>query len=210
MASVFLKEHNLLFVHTPKTAGTSLCRWLSENESIFPDITKENRNQHYQMGKFKRIFDVQDIDDYFLCCRDPYTWVQSFYHHQVQRIDENIHHLNVPLEHISYVKNEHYKTFEHWVMNFDKSDSRYLFLDEVVCTGQSAYIHHNKEPKFIMRYEHLNDDLKYLENILGKKINLPITNVSKNTKTELDTKIKKKIYNIFEKDFVNFDYKMRF
>lgn len=207
MATTLIKEHNLLFVHTPKTAGTSLCHWLSSNMDTLPDVRRNTFNQHYQYGKFLKKFDIDSNPDYFLFCRNPYDWVYSFYCHQVKRMDENLSKLNPPSEHLEYIKNEHYSSFEKWILNFDKNNAYYRNIDYVVCVGQAAYIDHKIPPLFTVRYENIEHDLSVLEKIINKKIILPSLNVSENKKdVNYTEQMKDKVYSLFLSDFKAFNY----
>lgn len=206
MSTIFLKQYDLLFVHVPKTAGTSISSWLLNNENVQPDIRKEERTQHYQYGKFVDKYAIKP-SRYFLCCRDPYDWIESFYFHQVQRIEETIIQLQIKEPYKKYIRNEHYKSFEHWLINFDKSSDVYRFLDDVICLGQSIYLDNQKEPEFIIRYENIADDMKCLEKIINKKIILPNFNKSKRKKVHYTKEMKNKVYELFYNDFETFGYK---
>jgi len=77
----------LLFIHVPKTGGTSVENWLASLAPLqffchgLPDFSRCTP-QHYRMRDFRTIFQPGYFDYAFMIVRDPYARIESEYRMQ--------------------------------------------------------------------------------------------------------------------------------
>jgi hypothetical protein len=78
----------ILFVHIPKTAGTSVWQWLKNNNL---ENWKRISNLHHEsISELKKLNDTTDTFS-FAVVRNPYTRIISYWHHAVtQRLLNNL------------------------------------------------------------------------------------------------------------------------
>jgi hypothetical protein len=75
MSSVYLENENVVYIHTPKCAGTSIYRWFRDNQ--FCDNSR--RDKHKPKSEF--VEELKDKDDifYFSVVRNPFDKIVSWY-----------------------------------------------------------------------------------------------------------------------------------
>lgn len=88
--SLYSPSKNFLFTHTPKTAGTSMHRWITANVPDAAYLTYEHPND---AGCHLSCLDAGEIMDYdawdwawkFGFVRNPYTWVEAIRRYSLLR-----------------------------------------------------------------------------------------------------------------------------
>tara|TARA_B100000674_G_scaffold395535_1_gene340008 strand:- start:5155 stop:5826 length:672 start_codon:yes stop_codon:yes gene_type:complete len=187
-------DSNTIFVHIPKTAGTSIIK------AIYGDVSKEG---HRSIYFYKQVFD-KDFKDFFTFTfiRNPFDRLYSSYKF-LQNGGMNEHDKNAFHKYLS-----HYTDFEDFVLNGLNSEIIYEIIHFI---PQSEFICNNDGKimvDFIGRFENLYEDL----NDLSEKINKEIVLEHHNKNNKLDfSKIytedmKLKVYNIYKKDVEIFSY----
>lgn len=154
-----------IFIHIPKTAGTSLVK------SIYGDVSSEG---HRDMSFYKTIF-TDDLAMYFKFCfvRNPYDRLYSSYKF-LQKGGMNKHDLKAFKMHL-----KKYRDFEDFVLN---GLSKNLLNEVVHFVPQTNFICNDKGfilVDFIGKFESLEEDIKNLEEKLNFKISLPHLNSNK-------------------------------
>lgn len=194
----YIEQHNLLFIHIPKTGGTAIERALGIKAANQPKklISKQGEliegvktfPQHFTPDILRERLgeDVYESSIKFVVVRNPYTRVLSEYFYRN--------------------KSGSMKNFPYWFKKYYKK------LDHAHKIPQSKFV--DSENITILRQETLQEDFKKFveDNNLPIKSELGRVNKSKHTKTDLIEKIPLpiigRINNLFEEDFIRFGYEM--
>lgn len=193
-----------VFIHIPKTAGISIQQWYRKTYGKFHkcmhgDVRHPNIKQEMQYS------------DSFCVVRNPYDLVSSWYRYKRQMLQEPRHWDQEELE-------AWRKGFDYWLpayidkINYtrDKTTGGYNPISPSRC--QLDYITEDGEIKVthILKFETLNEDIKQINAITGKDVQLPHRN-----KTEVQFRDYRKVYTkktrklvekYYEKDLNQFDY----
>ena len=177
---MIIGEHNAVFIHIPKNAGTSV-RTLFENSSF-----RIQPNKHADIHDIKKIFPaVYSLYRKFTIIRNPYDKMVSWYFYLKRNLGE-----------------------QHNVIEFNKwiqDPSKFWHANDPISylKPQCKWIDNTVE---IIRFENLNEELN---NFFGEDIDLPITNKSNHNhystyynKNSIDI-----IYDRYKEDFKRYNYK---
>lgn len=217
------KENNLIALMPPKTASNSIKQTLENNGVNFsvPIGKKTVPKIHLKLDEIVDLFDLDTLSDYkiFQIVRNPYHRFVSSYYHQMRTstIRRNI-------KFVGYDLNQ----FANHLYNSKKSDN---FLEEFYGDTSSVYENINSGKNWggsrlfdtQTSWKNIDCDVKYfkLEDVkndispVGKFLELPLTsldtvNVGPKVLSYSDlinSEIKEIIDEIFNDDFINFDYK---
>lgn len=159
----YADEHRCVFIHIPKTAGTSVARSLfGEDSRHIPCIEYEKANPE----KFQRYFK-------FTFVRNPWDRLYSAYHFLKKG--------GMCSDDAAWAQNNlsHYKSFEHFVaewINYDNIMSWVHFRPQLHfitnAAGQIAM-------EYIGRMEHIDTDFDIVCHKLGVTASLPALNQTK-------------------------------
>ena len=190
-------EHKTIFVHIPKTAGTSVKGIFSkEHERPFPHKTiheiKEKNPKEY--NSYKK----------FAVVRNPYDRMVSWYAFQKRfRMNNDLirtyeYNSNTHSYDVASIEKADIDGFRNWWgEQFD------LFGKDRLLNPQHTWI---DETVTILKYESLNEELS---DFLGRKIKLPITNET--SRHEIldyyDQRSLDVVYDRYKEDFERFNYK---
>ena len=72
--AVHIPEHNLTFIHIPKTGGTSITRWIRDNHE------HDYYRKHCTLQTAKNHWN--NLSQTFCVIRDPYDWLVSWYEYE--------------------------------------------------------------------------------------------------------------------------------
>ena len=189
----FIHEHKLLFIHIPKTGGTSVeskFNVIRKNELYEEKIVKIDgilfAKQHWLPYLIEKEF-PEKFKKYkkFCIVRNPYTRVISEYYYQF------------PKQKVS---------FEDFVLSRLNDNERDHYLP------QHLYFE-NIDYDYVLRTETLNEDFKKMSKDFSfdgtiKRENKR-GNGSENKMNLLTPKIIEKINSLYEKDFKMFNYEMK-
>ena len=177
---MIINEHKTIFIHIPKSAGTSIREYFAGNSfRIQP-------NKHDDIYAIKKKF-LNAYKNYkkFAIIRNPYDKMVSWYFYLKRNLGENYNIIE----------------FNDWIVDplkFWHANDPISFLKP-----QYEWIDNTVT---VIKYENLN---KGINDFFNKKIDLPITNKS-NHKHYLKYYNKKSlniIYNRYKEDFKKFNYK---
>ena len=191
---------NVLFLHIPKNAGTSIRTCLVNNNRFNYPFWMHNHLYLSQLEKRCEYYNF--IPDYKFCVvRNPYTRILSIYNHVVSKPT-----IQVYKNHDKWVTNKTRKTDYEKIskFNFDEWLNYFLFeskgLRWSVTTEQSVFINGTKDIE-IFKFE----DLKKLQ----KKLKIYLLNHNAgnyNKSIKISQESKKLIELYYKEDFERFDY----
>jgi|TARA_B100000035_G_C20993090_1_gene551156 hypothetical protein len=199
------RKWKFVFVHNPKSAGTSIRN--SFNNEGYGILTRTKLFPHNPASVVHQSCGDKTWNEYFKFgfVRNPYDRCVSFYF--FHRSDQYSHHVG---------KQEAQKPFDEWLKQklssklvFDntKKNNKFIGFGNFVQVPQSVYL---DEPlDFIGRYETLEKDYQYVVDKLGVKKTLPHYNKSVDHESwehYYTDELKELVYNHFKEDFDNFGY----
>lgn len=206
-------KHKCLFIHIPKTAGTSiesaldiLGNWQEENiEILFGLIQSENLKKHRFKSNFlqhltlEQIHKITTIPDYFVSfsfVRNPWDKMVSIYSNP----DNNL--VNVASSQGVDIKD----------LSFDDFIEQTEHIKHIHLEHQHTFIcnqNHNIAIDFVGKFESINEDFNKLCTLLGHSLNLPHKNAStrNNYRDYYSQKTKKIIARRYERDIELFNYR---
>lgn len=195
-----LKKNGYIFVSVPKT-GTN---------SIWDKILKPGDNfrpfQHTKAITIKNHLGASEWNERysFACVRNPYNFIKSWYDYHKKHKDIN-----------QKVKDFYPDSFEEWVdkgfpthWEWDSHNKLNPFWDGKNPLHQYEWVTDEKGGiivNHIMKQENLEEDFKIVANKFGFNYQLKYLNTSENV-SQLNDKVKNKIYQTFFKDFILFGY----
>ncbi len=191
----YTHKYNTIFIHIPKVAGTSVL-------NIFMnDVQRDHLTYREFMRSSSTLFNA-----YYKFCfvRNPYDRMVSTYEYLKAGGDRDGDLF------FEQLIEENYPTFDSFVLNYmDHS----MLHDHVLFKPQYSFICDKKleiKVDIVGRFENLEEDCNKIFANIGIKRNLPKLNTTKNRKDYNEyirnSDVKKKIYDLYKKDFEIFDY----
>ena len=177
---MIIKEHKAVFIHIPKSAGTSI-------ESFFGNssfVVQPGRHDNVHEIR-KRFPEVYETYRKFAIIRNPYDKMVSWYFYLKRNLGEGLNTIS----------------FNEWLnspLKLWHANDPISFLDP-----QHTWIDKTVE---VIKYENLN---KEINDFFNKEINLPVLNKSKHKHyTEYyDKQSSRIIHDRYKEDFKKFNYK---
>lgn len=198
-------NRNILFLHIPKTAGSSLnhhpisqkidCKIHPISEfGIWDKITEENAQDHYKIAFIRNPWDRFVSLYFYFYNMQPNHWAYKYDHQTVQNI-------------------RRFKSFEDFCLNFNDFDEAQPFK-KFHFFNQSCWTHYKNKNivDFLGRYESLNRDVQHLETKLNlESCSLKTKNKSKhNYYTDYyKSDTEDLVADIYAKDINYFNYKFK-
>jgi len=195
-------KHKIIFVHLPKTGGTSIevALNLQNKESGYGLHNKKKAMQHFTWKEYKNYIGDEKYDKYykFAISRNPYEkvisdfyWLTNFA--KLKNKNNQIMTFNEYLDHCEYIiKNNLYHLTiynDHFMPQhkFIYDDNNNLMIDK------------------ILRFENFDYIKKFMK--LRYKVNINHLNKNKEeNKIIFDEEQKNKIYNMLKTDFILLKY----
>ena len=180
---------NSLFVHIPKTAGTSISFGLYNED---PWHYKLEDYSYISRATFRKLFK-------FTFVRNPYDRLASTYSYSFKHVQTHPH------TSVRFITQ--YPTFDDFIFEWVKKvdvNSHY-FLAPQYSFIKSPF--DGIEIDFIGKFENLDREYQKVKEKLGRANTLPCKNISESKSrifyTEESAKI---VYDAYQKDFLKFDY----
>lgn len=187
----FYKENIPLFVHTPKTAGTSISKVLYGKDPW-----------HYSVQELRNINRVKfDKAFKFSFVRNPFDRLVSTYNYALKWVEIN------PGTSIGFLAN--YSTFEEFIergLTRELIEKHYFFWPYT----KYLFIKNKLSVDKVGKFETLESDFKSILN--NPELELPRLNTSnlsiykENTETYYSKRTKTKVIELYRMDFDNFGY----
>jgi len=195
---IYNLEEGWLFLHVPKTAGTSLKEAFRVREgdiitAQYPNFVRKDKNFHidilaqHQNAKFFRKMPLFRNLNYYAVCRNPFDWMVSLYFSQTsKRYQEDVE------------KYGGKKTKQYFDMIASKNFDEYVEM--IKEPPQSFYIDHYTQ---MFKYEEISELERYFN------ISLQVYNKSTHdhySKYYTNERTKEILITKYEQDFINFGY----
>ncbi|WP_413284607.1 sulfotransferase family 2 domain-containing protein [Vibrio sp. MA40-2] len=188
----YVKRRKFLFIHIPKTAGTSIL-----------DALSIDFRQHYDYRVYKAA-NPKAFNKAFKFCfvRNPYQRVISTYNYLKQTDGEEV---DIYLKNLIEQECPTFESFVNYFINHNKVSLHPLFRP------QYSFIYDidgSCKVDFIGRFENIADDFKTICQKINVEFNLPNKNRSKNklTISPLNQELADIIYSCYQQDFILFNY----
>lgn len=205
--SIYIPSKKLVFIHVPKTGGTSIEKWLTKYAG-----------GRYVGEKHDDIFTARDnkklISEYFTVTRNPYARAVSWYNFRIKRHKEMVAEgkpMTAKDKNLTHeIAFKHYgDDFEEWLKRIDFNLPRGYNLDYALVRKQVDLLDMNEDPKFILRTESLNEDFKTIQNYLN--VHKPLLHLNRTKKVDWKTYYKSDfskefVYKHWKEDFEYFGY----
>lgn len=230
--TVYLPHKDLVFVHIPKTAGSSIATWLKGN------FDSEDRGGHlcYETycNNYKR------PSHHFVCVRNPYDRLWSWFNYVAQRAEKKLkcapelpeyQELISPQHNRDFIRFRHAREYAWYMraMNLYESGFKEFIMglpDKADSLGpqpcSQIYGHHwvpmiiknqctwydEQTVRTVLRMENLNSDFRQIQDWLGCNVPLPHRNKSihRHYRDVYDSEMKLAMQYVYERDFDTFKY----
>jgi len=189
-------KHKFIFVHIPKTGGTSIQYIFTKNDNV----TKKENKKHYTSNDYQRE-NVNEWNSYFKFAfvRNPFDFLVSYYIFRMKMI-------NGELGRVERFMSKKYKksNFKSWVLNNFYNDPRVMTHFDFLSVNEKI------ELNFIGKFENLQEDF----DIICDKIKIPRKELPHNNKTKhkhyteyYDDETREIVSEKYAKDIKYFGYK---
>ena len=205
---IILKDHNLVFVHIPKTAGTSIISWAQEN--LNTELMMSPHAGMHQMSQ-RQIIDLRK-HMFFTVVRNPFARQLSHYMYHLNSFQTAV--MNDQEKKIENVRNTRIlkdleKGFEHWFIDTQEYVMPQQRWWNYKWTNQCDWI--IPSMTHVMRFEMLEDQISWLFH-RTKCYNKPLSRLNstgsyqKDYKDHYSQKLRKIVEEKFERDLTVFKY----
>lgn len=172
---VIIEKLNLVFIHIPKTAGTSIKKWMQDNFNA-----RLAGSPHAGVGQIvEKKIKLPTDPIFFAVVRNPFARQLSHYmyhlnmHKDIVKFN-NENNINDPTPIKTLERLE--KGFEHWFLSDDEFVRPEPRWWDYRWTNQCEWINDNT---YVMKYERLKKDIQWLYDRTGCDKPLTFENVSK-------------------------------
>lgn len=185
MGAIYIPKQNATFIHIPRTGGQSTRKWIMEydkNAKIMPLDKRDINVKHPDIWTAKKYFG-HDLGFTFCTVRNPYDRLVSMWGHLKKRdsdMDSNMSFKKFVLEYADYT----------------------TFMKPISCWFGPNDI------DYIIRFENLNEDFKFIQNRFKTKKILIRKNGSKHEAytTYYDNELIEFVAKKFKDDLERFNY----
>lgn len=190
-----------IFVHIPKTAGTSIEQFIKENgknQVIFFGVQNNRALHHYTALELKKSI-PQIFNKYykFAMVRNPYDRLLSEYYW-------------TRIPHLGHKSGKSKDDFLNKVVYIVKNKLFLAHLDNDHFIPQNNFVYDNEHKLLVnevFKYEKLEETVSYLKTKLNINTNFPFLNRTNSSKKDSWNEQQKNIiYNLYKDDFIIFQY----
>lgn len=171
--AIHIIEPVATFIHIPKTAGGSFARWCSENM----DCDKKQR--HCTIIEARNIW--EDLGTTFTFVRNPFDRLVSLFHFIGQSAEDRLKNIKkgIPVkkgtsEKVDLLVAGYYKKgFENWVLERNNNIHNPFDLGDTFGRCSPMVFWTNNEIDIVIKMEELDTQIRLIEDLLHRKINMP-------------------------------------
>ena len=205
---IYSEKNKFLFIHVPKTAGTSIRRLLQshyEDGITNGSFNKSDWNYHHvTASKFKIHFGEEKWNEIykFAFVRNPWDWLVSYYHYAIQSED---------------IAKSPDKQTNKWLHNMRqvKDFDEFVYRDNLLPFPQYLWVTDINDPNeiivdYVGRVENISQDFNSIKLLANLHLpDLPVINKSKHDhySTYYTKAMVKRVEDRYGQDISMFDYK---
>ena len=189
--AVIINNPRSVFVHIPKTGGSSVQKWLLDNTDSY--VAKSSK--HHDLNSLEKKYGKFNFS--FTIVRNPWDWCVSWYFFRrdraLRRIQNPKDKGKFSLEYNQYVLSEFEKGFDYFI------ETTQLLQQCNKTTGVD----------YIIKLENINTDIQVIANKFDITCPIPVINQSRRDrdyKLYYNTKTKDMVYKKFKDDINTFNY----
>ena len=198
---VICHNKKCIFIHIPKTAGTSIEQFIKDNDKnpiILTGVQDGRSRRHFTALDIKLLFPDLFKQYYkFSVVRNPYDRLLSEYYW-------------CKIPNVGYKFGKTKIEFLNYVSNVIKQKTYFtnIFHDHFIHQYMFLYNHQNKLlVNNLFKYEHLDSAIEFIKKKLYINQNLNQLNKTTAEKTDWSIEEKEIVYELYKKDFMYFQYK---
>jgi hypothetical protein len=182
---IYLPEHQTVFIHNPKTGGTSITAWLQEN---FQTVRgRKHGNYQNAIGFFP------EAKHSFAVVRDPWARLVSWF---------------------CYANNPKRTDFKQWVLNNTVRNQPGLSFSSNLMWARNWYDLKTTQTQWIdsstrvLKFENLSSDFQCIQQLLDCNASLPVLNcgVTTDHRSFYDDELAEFVRDIYLEDVIRFGY----
>jgi hypothetical protein len=203
--SIYLPHNDTVFIHIPKTGGTSILRWMKDN---FEYEDRGDKHLDYWQYHEKYGHPVH----HFACVRNPYARVLSWFHYMGEQAQARLYAVQQgtlaeaePWDEAAW--RTYKRGFKIWVREAVNNPAGRMWSAQNLLKPQADWFEKDTVD-FVLRTESLNEDFKQVQDWLG--CHAPLQHLNKSNheyyRDVYDFEMKLAIQRIFEKDLDTFKY----
>lgn len=201
--AVYIPKNKLLFIHSPKTAGSSVIRWFQAHTEC---IAPRGRELFLHAKLPDALEKFPKTKTSFVIVRNPWDWCVSWYFYEKIVTRRNIEWIKKNPSRINIDKDKHDLDLQTYKLNILKQGFA-NYIDFMDITPQYCF---TEGVDKILTMENLKEDFKQIQQIVNVYTPLPNVNVGKR-KRDYRAYYTKKLRDIvadkYSEDIKRFGYK---
>lgn len=196
----YITSNDCLFIHIPKTGGTSVLRWIQDN------LEHEKRGEkHWDYKTYKTRYGHPT--NHFTVVRNPYARLLSWFHYMGEQARWRLSQ-NTPEVWDQAAWRAYKRGFKVWVKESKNVPSSMIWSKNILQNQVDWY--KEKSINFVLKTESLDKDFIQIQEWYNCFAPLPHANKSANSslnyRNEYDYEMKLVVQKYFEKDLDTFKY----